>query len=161
MCPRTCCCPRCPPYHPSDGNKDPPRQPLSPHRPLVRSRRLESPRRTPGTPSPSSRAAAVVLPAFARSGQLLTGLACGRRSTFGLPRFILTPQLCRRHACPRRGARRTVWGRTPGGSASACRQETAPLLFCFGSLLLALVGPWKWPSFLGNLGAREGKPWNS
>lgn len=37
MSPRTCCCPQCPRYLTSDGNKGPPRQPLLPHRPLVRS----------------------------------------------------------------------------------------------------------------------------
>lgn len=81
MCSRTCCCPQCPPHPPSDGNKGPPRQPLSPHRPLARPQRAESPRHTPGTPCPSSGAAAAAFAAAAR-GQLLTGLACRRRSTF-------------------------------------------------------------------------------
>lgn len=84
MCPQTCCCPHCLRYPPSDGNKGPSRQPLLPHRPLVRSQRAESPRHTPSTPCQSFGAAAAALAAFAASsgGQLLTGLACRRRSTF-------------------------------------------------------------------------------
>lgn len=119
MCPRTCRCPRCPPCHPSDGSKGPPRQPLSPHRPLVRSRRAESPRHPPGAPSPSPRAAAAVLPAFAGSGRLLTGLAGRRRSTFRpSPIHSRTPtSLPPRPPSPRR------WAHSVGAHAGRLRRS--------------------------------------
>ncbi|XP_045424095.1 uncharacterized protein LOC123649859 [Lemur catta] len=90
--PRSCCCPQYSPHPPSDGNKGPPRQPLSPHRPLARPLRAESPRHTPGTPSRSSGATAATLAAVvaAACGQLLTGLTWRRRSTLG-------PSLIRSH----------------------------------------------------------------
>lgn len=164
MCPRTCCCPQCPPYPPSDGNKGPARQPLLPHRPLVRSQRAESPRHTPSTLCQSSGAAAAAFAAFASasSGQLLTGLACRRRSTFWpslirshTPTLLLPPRLpLPRHSALSVGAHAGRLGKT-------VRQNTTQLLLCFGSLLLALDGPWKWPSLLGNPGARDGKSWNS
>lgn len=130
MCPRTCCCPQCLPYHPSDGNKGPPRQPLSPHRPLFRSRREESPRHTPGTRCPSSRVAAAALPAFAASGQLLTGLAADGAALSGLPDSFSHPNFAA--AAPalagalgaqcggaRREARRDGGGRKPHNCSSA------------------------------------------
>lgn len=129
MCPRSCCLLQYPPHPPSDGNKVPPREPLSPHRPLARPQRAESPRHTPSTLCPSSRAAATALAAFASGagGQLLTGLAYRRRSTF-------RPSLIRSHTPtlppPRRPSPREHAGRL-GKIVEAGNRTTALLLRLF------------------------------
>lgn len=135
MCPRTCCCPQCPPYPPSDGNKGPARQPLLPHRPLVRSQRAESPRHTPSTLCQSSGAAAAAFAAFASasSGQLLTGLACRRRSTFWpslirshTPTLLLPPRLpLPRHSALSVGAHAGRLGKTVRQQPHNCSSASA------------------------------------
>lgn len=121
VCWWTCCRPQCLPHPPSDGKRGPPGQPLSPHRPLARPQRSESPRHTPGTLCLSSRAAAAALAAFATAagGQLLTGLANRRRSTFQ-PSLIrsLTPTL----RLPRRPSPRRS-GAQGGGARREARQD--------------------------------------
>lgn len=117
MCPRTGCRPQGPPHPPSDGHKGPPREPLSPHRPLARPQRAESPRHTPGTPCPLSRSAAAAFAAGA-GGQLLTGFADRRRSTFRLALIRShTPTLPPRRPSPRRS------GAQCGGARRAARKD--------------------------------------
>lgn len=136
MCPWSCCCPQCPPHPPSDGNKGPPRQSLSPYRPLARLLRAESPRHTPGTPSRCSGAAAAILTAIAAcaGGQLLAWLACTRRNTFWLSLIRShTPTLPPR-ACPLSGARAHVVGAHAGRlskTVEAGNGTTDPLLRLF------------------------------
>lgn len=144
VCPRTCFCPRCPPHPPSDGSKGRLGQPLSPHRPLARPQRAEPPRHTPGTLCGSCGAAAAALAAFlaAAGGQLLTGPARRRRSTFWpSPSRAHTPSLrLPRLPSPRRsgaqcgGARREA-RRDPEAGNRTTALLPRPFVVRFGGFL--------------------------